>query len=62
MPRTEDWLEKADNVLGSKGISIDPDEMSPWLTDWRGRYTGKAAALLSPASTSGSGSYCENRL
>ncbi|MEE9434365.1 MAG: FAD-binding oxidoreductase [Sphingorhabdus sp.] len=26
-------------------------DMAPWLTDWRGRFTGKAAALLSPANT-----------
>lgn len=25
--------------------------MEPWLTDWRGRYTGKAVGLASPAST-----------
>lgn len=25
--------------------------MDPWLTDWRGRFSGKALALLSPAST-----------
>ena len=24
---------------------------APWLTDWRGRYTGKAVGLASPAST-----------
>ncbi len=37
--------------LGPKGFSTDADIMSPWLTDWRGRYTGSAAALVSPAST-----------
>jgi FAD/FMN-containing dehydrogenase len=26
--------------------------MDTWLTDWRGRYTGRALALASPASTS----------
>ncbi|NCU11130.1 MAG: FAD-binding oxidoreductase [Sphingomonadaceae bacterium] len=25
--------------------------MAPWLTDWRGRYTGAARAMASPAST-----------
>ncbi len=39
------------NLLGPKGFSVDPMDLAPWLTDWRGRYTGKAAALLSPAST-----------
>lgn len=38
-------------ILGPKGYSDDQDVISPWLTDWRGRFTGAAAALLSPAST-----------
>src|SRR3546814_17989285 len=25
--------------------------MAPWLTDWRGKYHGRAAAMLSPATT-----------
>jgi len=37
--------------LGPKGFSEDADLMAPWLTDWRGRYSGSAAALVSPAST-----------
>jgi FAD/FMN-containing dehydrogenase len=38
-------------ILGPKGYSDDRDVISPWLTDWRGRFTGAAAALLSPATT-----------
>ena len=26
----------------------DPDLLRPWQTDWRGRWTGRAAALLNP--------------
>ncbi|PTQ12294.1 hydroxyacid dehydrogenase [Sphingomonas oleivorans] len=37
--------------LGPRGFTTDPADMEPWLTDWRGRVHGKAAALLSPAST-----------
>ena len=37
--------------LGPKGYTDDAETMLPWLTDWRGRYTGKAAAMLSPANT-----------
>ncbi len=51
MPSKNSWLEKMCSAVGPKGISVDIDDMSPWLTDWRGRYTGKAAAILSPAST-----------
>ncbi|HTU09863.1 MAG TPA: FAD-binding oxidoreductase [Allosphingosinicella sp.] len=36
-------------LLGAKGFSADPDELAPRLTDWRGRYHGKAGALLAPA-------------
>ena len=39
------------NLLGPSGYRDNPDELAPWLTDWRGRYTGKAAAMLSPANT-----------
>lgn len=44
-------LDKLRTLLGPKGFSADPDDLAPRLTDWRGRYHGKAAALLSPAST-----------
>ncbi|WP_447762625.1 FAD-binding oxidoreductase [Sphingopyxis panaciterrae] len=37
-------------LLGPKGFTIDPDQMAPWLTDWRGKYRGAAAAMLSPAT------------
>ncbi|MGL5838368.1 MAG: FAD-binding oxidoreductase [Sphingorhabdus sp.] len=38
-------------ILGDKGMITNDDDIAPLLTDWRGRYTGKAAALLVPAST-----------
>jgi FAD/FMN-containing dehydrogenase len=38
-------------LLGPKGYTTDADAMAPWLTDWRGKYTGRSAAMLSPAST-----------
>ena len=44
-------LSQLKDLLGPKGFSDDADDMQPWLTDWRGRYTGKAAAMVSPAST-----------
>jgi FAD/FMN-containing dehydrogenase len=37
-------------LLGAKGYANDADTLAPWLTDWRRRYHGKAAALLSPAN------------
>jgi FAD/FMN-containing dehydrogenase len=37
-------------LLGPKGFSTEASELAPWLQDWRGRYRGAAAALVSPAS------------
>lgn len=38
-------------LLGPKGVVTDPDDIAPWVSDWRGRYHGAAVAILSPAST-----------
>ncbi|MFB0872076.1 MULTISPECIES: FAD-binding oxidoreductase [unclassified Sphingobium] len=38
-------------LLGPKGVVTDPADIDPWVHDWRGRYHGAAAAILSPAST-----------
>lgn len=43
-------LEALQAALGPKGFSRDADDMAPWLVDWRRRYRGTAAAMLSPAS------------
>ncbi len=32
-------------------MAIEPQDIAPWLTDWRGRYHGASAAVLSPANT-----------
>lgn len=49
--RTDEFLRDAAELLGPKGLSTDPEMLDPWLTDWRGRYTGRAIGLASPAST-----------
>lgn len=51
-PPSEELLGEAQALLGSAGFSRDPADLSPWLTDWRGRYRGNAAALQSPSCTS----------
>lgn len=38
-------------ILGPKAVITDPDIIAPWLRDWRGLYEGRAAAILSPATT-----------
>jgi FAD/FMN-containing dehydrogenase len=44
------FLGEALAILGPRGLSTDAEVLEPWLTDWRGRYTGKALALASPAN------------
>ncbi|WP_299193096.1 FAD-binding oxidoreductase [uncultured Erythrobacter sp.] len=48
---TDVFLTKAAQLLGPKGFSQEPEDLEQWLTDWRGRYSGRAMALASPAST-----------
>ena len=45
------FSDAAAKVLGPRGFTRDAELMEPWLTDWRGRYTGAACALASPADT-----------
>jgi FAD/FMN-containing dehydrogenase len=45
------FLAAAAALLGPRGFTADADLMAPWLTDWRGRFTGRALAMASPAST-----------
>lgn len=47
----DEMLRSAGELLGPRGLTTDPERMEPWLTDWRGRCTGRALALASPAST-----------
>ena len=51
MADSEAFLTEAEALLGDRGLTRDPDLLLPWLTDWRGRYTGRALAMASPAST-----------
>lgn len=45
------FLDEAEALLGPKGFTTLADDIEPWVTDWRGRYTGCALALASPANT-----------
>jgi FAD/FMN-containing dehydrogenase len=46
----ETALKQMQAVVGETGYTQDPDDLAPWLTDWRGRHSGSAAAMLSPVS------------
>ncbi len=51
MPLPTALLDALSDLLGPRGFTRDPADMAPWVSDWRGRVHGRAAALLSPAST-----------
>ncbi|MGN6124115.1 MAG: FAD-binding oxidoreductase, partial [Sphingomonas oligoaromativorans] len=43
-------LARLSERLGPSGFATEPADLAPWLTDWRRRLTGSAAALVSPAN------------
>lgn len=45
------FLAEAMSILGPRGLIRDGELIAPWLTDWRGRYTGQALAMAAPADT-----------
>lgn len=45
------FLSSLVEQLPERTIERDPERIAPWLTDWRGRWTGASAALLQPTST-----------
>ena len=47
----EALIEEIRTRYGAKAAITDSADVEPWLTDWRGRFHGKANAILSPAST-----------
>jgi len=47
----DELLTKLADRLGPRGFTRDSASMGPWLEDWRKRYRGASAAMLSPAST-----------
>ncbi len=44
-------IEQLSAIVGAAGIVTDAADMAPYLTDWRGNYTGAAMAIVRPAST-----------
>ena len=51
MRETDSFTKAAADLLGARGWTSDPELVTPWLTDWRGRFTGQALGLASPATT-----------
>jgi FAD/FMN-containing dehydrogenase len=49
--RMADFIAGAMAALGPKGVSTDPAEIAPHVSDWRGRWKGETPVLVKPAST-----------
>ncbi|MCW3836384.1 FAD-binding oxidoreductase [Sphingomonas canadensis] len=50
-PQQQNLVETVRERFGPKSVTTDADAIAPWLSDWRGRYHGASAALLTPGST-----------
>ena len=43
--------EQLSGIVGAQYVLTDPAEIQPFVTDWRGRYTGLAQCVVFPADT-----------
>jgi FAD/FMN-containing dehydrogenase len=50
-PEQQSLVDEIRARFGERSVPTDPQDVEPWLTDWRGRWTGQAAAILQPSST-----------
>lgn len=48
-PPSPALLARLRDRLGPAGFTSEAADLAPWLTDWRRRATGRAAALVAPA-------------
>jgi len=46
-----EFIAQARERLGSKSVITEPEEIAPWVTDWRGRVHGASLAIVAPSST-----------
>jgi FAD/FMN-containing dehydrogenase len=44
-------LERLRQVVGAGHVLTEPNDVAPYATDWRGRYTGAALAIVRPGDT-----------
>lgn len=44
------FLDDIERIVGRVGLHTEPDDMAPYLSDWRHAYQGRAAAVIRPAS------------
>ncbi|HET9031092.1 MAG TPA: FAD-binding oxidoreductase [Candidatus Aquilonibacter sp.] len=46
----DDLLTALCDICGDAAVLRDPQQIEPYVTDWRGRYVGKALAVARPSS------------
>ena len=49
---TDEFVGRCRDIVGAPWVVAEEAAMAPYLTDWRGRFTGRARAVLLPADTS----------
>ena len=47
-PAQRQLVEAMTARFGAKAALTDAADIAPWLTDWRGRWTGASTAILQP--------------
>jgi FAD/FMN-containing dehydrogenase len=50
-PAQQSLVDRVRERFGDRAVVTDANDIEPWLTDWRGRWHGRSAAMLQPAST-----------
>ncbi len=45
------FIAQLTGAVGPRNVLIEPGDMAPFLTDWRRRFTGRADAVVLPATT-----------
>ncbi|SDB99080.1 FAD/FMN-containing dehydrogenase [Cupriavidus sp. YR651] len=45
------FLQRLTETLGPDVVATAPDDVAPWVSDWRGLYTGRAQAVIRPRTT-----------
>lgn len=44
-------MKELQEIVGASHVLVDPDLRAPYETDWTGRFTGRAACVVRPATT-----------
>ena len=49
-PASDLFLAHCRELIGKEYVLVEEADVAPYLTDWRGRFTGRARAVLRPAN------------